>query len=200
MFGRLTFQAPALLAGAFLLTSVTWADGKMELAGYGGGISIDQGGGTHAIIGGSVGAAIVDKLRVFGEFNYAPLGSASFAGDVEGVSVLAHVSQKLYNFGGGVEYGFGSSTRAVPYVLGAIGIGHSALTGTGTGSMGSVRASADISESSNALYFGGGGGIRLYAGQHWGIKPEFRYQRYQQSEGGGNTFVYTVGLFFQFGK
>lgn len=198
MLGRSIFSA--LLAGAFLSTSVSFGADKIEVAGYGGGISIRDGGGTHALVGGSVAGAVLDKLRLFGEFSFAPLGSASLASSVEGIDVQAHASAKLYNFGGGFDYSFGSSTRAVPYVLGVIGIGHSAIAATGVGTMGTVRATADLSESSNAVYYGGGGGIRLYAGPHWGIKPEFRYQRYQDSGGGVNTFAYTVGLFFQFGK
>src|SRR5439155_23653127 len=50
--------------------SVTWAANKVEVTGYGGGITVDQGGGTHAIVGGSIGAR---RLRT----DFASSGSST---------------------------------------------------------------------------------------------------------------------------
>jgi hypothetical protein len=191
-------RAPVLLSGAFLLASLAYADSSIEIAGYGGGMTLDQSGGTHAVAGGSAGIHF-GKAAVFGEFNYVPLASASASGNVMGISVTSQGSEKLYNFGGGFTYDFGSSTRVVPYVLGVLGVGHSSVKATGSAAnLGPFSISVNASD--NAVYGGGGAGVRLYAGQHWGIKPEVRFQRYQQSGGGGNTVLYTVGLFYQFGK
>lgn len=201
MITRHSFWLLVLLAGASMSSQFLWAQGKPELAGFGGGITIDQGGGTHGVVGGTVGAEIVEKLRVFGELGYAPLGKASFAGNIEGVNVMSVASAKLYNFGGGIDYSFGSSkSKAAPYVVAALGVGHQSLSATGVAGSGTSRVTVDLSDSVNAVYFGVGGGVRLYAGKSWGIKPEFRYQRYHAADGSNNSALYTVGLFYQFGR
>jgi len=76
------------------------------------------------------------------------------------------------------------------------GVGHEVASATATG----AGVSATVSMGSNSAYLGAGGGVRLYAGDHWGVKPEFRYQRYTNSGGSSGSAVYTVGLFYQFGK
>jgi hypothetical protein len=193
MISHKTIRVSCLLAGALLFSAVAFADdGKVEVAGFGGGIALGGGGGTHAIFGGEAGVRVVQHLRLFGEFAVAPLASASLSGG----GVSASASDKLYDIGGGVDYSFGSSKRVVPYALLAVGVGHEVASGSASG--GGISASVSIS--SNSVYLGFGGGVRLYAGNNWGVKPEFRFQRYTDSGGSSNSGVFTVGLFYQFGQ
>jgi hypothetical protein len=188
-----TIRLSCLLAGSLLFTTYAFAqDGKVEVAGFGGGIYLSGGAGTHALVGGSGAVRIVDHLRMFGEFSYSELGSAS-ASD-EGVS--ATVKNKLYSIGGGADYSFGSSKRVVPYVLAAGGVGHQTVGLSA--SVGGTTASANVA-TSNSAYVGVGGGVRIYAGDNWGFKPEVRFQRYSGADG-GSSGVFTVGIFYQFVK
>ncbi len=199
MFNRtVVLRGLVLLAGASFFSAITWADG-VEVSGSGGGITLDGGGGTHAVIGATGAYRLGDHVHLFGEFSYSTLASSSFSTSASGVSVTGNARVKLANFGGGADYSFRSSEAKVrPYITGALGVGHFYGTGSGTGSNG-VSANVSIGVT-NALYSGVGGGIRLYLGQHWGLKPEVRYQRYQSSLIGSNTVQYTVGLFYEFGK
>lgn len=186
-----------LLAGASIFSTITWAAGA-EVSGYGGGITLDGGGGTHAVVGATGAFRLGDHVHLFGEFGYSTLASSAFSTSANGVTVTGNASVKLANFGGGADYSFRSSeARVRPYVTVALGDGHFYGTGSGTGSNGN-SASVSISVT-NALYSGVGGGLRLYVGKHWGFKPEVRYQRYQSSLIGSNTVQYSVGLFYQFG-
>jgi hypothetical protein len=95
-----------------------------------------------------------------------------------------------------VNYSLGSSEKFVPYVLGALGVGRQSLGLSA--SAGGSSASENLA-TSNSAYLGVGAGARIFVGDSWGFKPEFRYQRYTGSQG-GNSAVFTVGLFYQFGK
>jgi len=193
MISHKTILVSCLLAGTLLFTTAAFAeDGKGEVAGFGGGIAMTGGAGTHALVGGSAGVRIVTHLRLFGEFTYSQLGS--YSASEEGVS--ASVKDKLYGFGGGVDYSFGSSKRLVPYFVAAVGAGHESLGVSA--SAGGATASENLA-TSNSVYLGVGGGVRFYAGDNWGIKPEVRYQRYSGSNGGSSA-VFTVGIFYQFGQ
>jgi hypothetical protein len=201
MLRKYRVQLLAISTGVLIFSSVLSAQGNPEVAVFGGGTTFDQEGGTHPVLGGSFSAEIRGRLRLFGEFDYISLGKATFSGDIAGVSVSSTAKARLYDFGGGVDFSFRrGSSKAAPYLIAAAGLGHQSLSATGVGVMGTSRATVDYSESANAAHFGVGGGIRLYAGRNWGIKPEFRYQRYQSSEGNNNALFYTVGLFFQFGR
>jgi hypothetical protein len=199
MFNRsVVLRGLVLLAGASIFSTISWADG-VEVSGSGGGVTLDGGGGTHAIIGATGAYRLGDHIHLFGEFGYSTLASSSFSTSANGVTVTGNASVKLANFGGGADYSFRSSEAKVrPYITAELGVGHFYGTGSGTGSNGN-SASVSIGVT-NALYYGVGGGVRLYVGQHWGFKPEVRYQRYQSSLIGSNTVQYSVGLFYQFGK
>jgi hypothetical protein len=167
-------------------------DTRAEVAIYGGGLHYGSGAGTHAAVGGAVGFNAARNFQLFGEANYVPLGSyhSSFGG------VTESGSSKLLNFGGGVQASFGPhNSKAIPYALGVVGEGH-AITSASTSSAG---FSASSSVSGNSVYAGVGGGLKILAGSTWGFRPEFRYQRHVQN-GGANTLMFTVGLFFGFVK
>jgi len=193
MFTQKTSRAHWLLAGTLLFSISALAQGgKGEVVGFGGGTSLSGGAGTHGLFGGSAGARLTDHMHVFGEFAVVPLATASAT--MEGVT--ANGSEKLYNFGGGVDYSFGSSERAVPYVLVAGGLSHDSASATANAAGYTVTVGA----SANAAYYGAGGGMRLYIGKKWGIKPEVRFQRYTGSGSSTIGVDFAVGLFYQFGQ
>jgi len=165
-------------------------EGKLEATVFGGGTRYGQQLGTHAIVGGAFGVNANHHLQLFGEFSYVPLGSATAS--YSGVSASA--SEKMLDFGGGVLASFGGS-RVRPYVLGAFGDGHDSVAGTGS----AAGYSVSVSTSANSVYAAVGGGARVFLGQSWGLRPEFRYQRYLQN-GGLNVATFTMGFFFGFGK
>jgi len=169
-----------LLAGASVLSVIAWAGGA-EVSGSLGAITIGQGGGTHAVYGGAGGVRIGDHIHLFGEVNHSTILTLTDSG-VTG-------NAGLTNFGGGADFSFGSPTSKVrPYVTAALGVGHFYASAQGV--------SLTIT---NSAYTGFGGGVRVYVGEHWGVKPEIRFQRYLSSLFQVNSAVYTVGLFYQFG-
>jgi hypothetical protein len=159
------------LAG-LVAASTTLARAEGEISGYGG---LAHLGGTHGIVGGMAGTNVMDRLHLFGEFNYVPLGSSLGA------------SAKMINFGGGVQFKFGAPGGPFdPYVAGMVGNGRTSAKYLG------------ISASENSIYAGMGAGFRYRVGSNWGIRPELRYQRYLQ-HGGGNMLQVTAGIYYQFG-
>ncbi len=193
---RQTLRGLVLLAGASIFSTITWAGG-VEVSGFGGGITLDGGVGTHAAYGGSAAYLLGDNVHLFGEFSYTTLASET----VSSGTTTANAAVNLASYGGGADYSFGSpSSKLRPYVLAALGVGHF----YGNGSSGGTSVSLGIT---NDIYAGIGGGIRLYLGKHWGLKPEVRYQRYNSSQssllgatiGSSNSVQYTVGVFYQFG-
>ncbi len=147
---------------------------------------MDSGIGSHPSYGGAAAARLGDKIHIFGEYSRATLLTETVS------SVTA--SGKLANYGGGADYSFGSLRSKVrPYVMAALGVGHFYVTGDGISST-----------VTNALYSEVGGGVRLYLGKHWGIKPGIQYRHYNSSNSGlvggnvgsSNAVQYTAGVFF----
>jgi hypothetical protein len=151
------------------------ADGesyKSEIAGFG---AIEHfGDGTHAMFGGQVGRALGKRSLIFGETSYTP----------------APFGQKLVSLASGLNIGLGGSDRLVPYF--------SVLGGFARQS-GVSFANVDFG-SANMAMFGGGFGARYFIGSRWGVKPEFRLQRYLGGGAGGNTFTLGGGVFYRFGQ
>jgi hypothetical protein len=179
-------------------SAVARADKSGEIAGFGGGFTMSDGGGTNALVGATVGGKIADTLRLFGEFGYSPLGSfsggvADIASGVSGLDVTAKA--RLYQVGGGMDLSLPGGSRATPYIVVATGWGRINVTGSAR----SGTQNVSVTLNSNALYLGVGGGVRLYAGRNWGVKPEFRYQRYASTDGNANSYQFTAGVFYQFG-
>lgn len=190
-----TLRGLVLLAGASIFSTITWAAG-IEVSGFGGGVTFDDGGGTHGIGGAAAAVSLGDNLHVFGEFAFSTLATAS----ASEAGITANGTDNLLNFGGGVDYSFGSSgSKLRPYVTAAFGLGHQIASASAN----AAGYAINISQTANSLYTGFGGGVRLYLGKSWGLKPEVRYQRYTgvgSSAGtGSNSVQYTVGLFYQFG-
>jgi hypothetical protein len=166
-------------------------DTKAEVTVFGGGFHFGS-GGTHPALGGYFGFNAFTRVQLFAEAGYVPLGS--YGTSLAGVS--ASGSDRLFNVGGGALANIGPrSSKAAPYILAAVGDGHQSISGSGTVAGYGFSSSA----SSNSIYAGAGAGVRVHIGDSWGIRPEFRYQRYVQN-GGANGVMFTVGLFYGFLK
>ncbi len=179
--GGFFFRILVVLAAASAAPAVIWAGGA-EVSGFGGGMTLGGGLGTHGVFGGSAAVRIGDHIHVFGDIDHSTILSESISG-VTGTAGLT-------NFGGGLDYSFGPSTSKLrPYVTAGLGAGHFSA------GAGGVNVSIG-----NSVYSAFGGGVRVYVGEHWGVKPEVRFQRYLSSVAQGtNGAIYTVGLFYQFG-
>jgi hypothetical protein len=171
------------------------AAGSFELSGNGGitnltGVDSQKGHGAFGFTG-------VYKLNQYvavgAEYNYLSLGSLSVTGITE--------NGNLQMYGALARAAIFSNRFAAPYV---------ALSGGGnrlhaTASAGNVSDSA----SQKGGYFSAGGGVSIFLGHGFGIRPEYRYERQQLaattvngtpvSGGGQNDMRGTVALFYQFG-
>ena len=194
--GKCDWKTMAAVAAITLgCATQTWASGG-EVAVFGGGIAFSGGGGSHGMAGGSVGANVSDKIHIFGEASYVPLGSSNFGGSYSGISVSSKASAKMLQFGGGLQYLFAEKdAKLAPYLTAVAGDARQTFSASSSAAGVSVTSSG----SSSTLYVGGGAGLRYSVGSNWGIRPEIRYQRYLQN-GGGGAFSFVLGAFFQFGK
>jgi hypothetical protein len=134
----------------------------------------------------SGGVNVTKQVAILGEFNYLPLATAASG-------YTGSLDDQMY--GGAVRYSPIKSNKFVPYVV--VGGGLSRL---------SVSASAQgvtATVSHNGNYVGVGGGISIYAGRNWGIRPEYRWNRQSQTYNGVNYAINastgTVAIFFQWG-
>lgn len=176
MFSKSKFRMSLTLFGAMVLASTcTFAETERapgEVSGYVGIDAIGQQGGSHPVVGGTVGFG--NRVHVFGDFNYVPLSSERGSG-----------TPRVVDFGGGMHFTFPTrNAKVAPYFLVGGGAGQFSAFG----------------DSETHVYFAFGGGLRYYVGENWGVRPEFRYQRYQAVEGGLNTAIIGIGVFYRFGK
>jgi hypothetical protein len=179
------FSLVALLAACAVCSPAQVIPHSGDLAFDGGYSYIGKGNNFNTTsinrytLGFSGGANLNEYVTVIGEYNHFSMPQ------VQGVNM------GMSGYGGAVRFNLASKGRVVPY--GVFGGGGARLTASESG----------VGVSSNGGYFGGGGGANLYLGKNWGIRPEFRYNRYFYTFDGinGNTNVLTAaaGVFFQFG-
>ena len=179
------FSLVALLAACAVCSRAQVAPHSGDLAfdaGYsniGKGTNFNTTAVNRYTLGFSGGANVNQYLTAIGEYNYFSMPP------VQGVNF------NMQGYGGAVRFNLATKGKVVPY--GVFDGGGARLTGSQSG----------VSVTSNGGYFGGGGGASLYLGKNWGVRPEFRYNRYFYTFGGinGNTNVLTAtaGVFYQFG-
>jgi opacity protein-like surface antigen len=188
----------AVLVLTFLFPAPVRAQGKVEVAGYGGGSVFSDEGGTHAIVGGAAGYDATPHVHVFGEFGYIPLSSERLSGTAAGQSFSASGNARWMQFGGGIHVHFrpvGPESKAVPYMVIPVGVGRASVSASVRGQ----GVNISESESSSHFYTGAGAGLRYFAGRNWGIRPEFRWVQ-AFGEESGHMLVFQVGVFYQFGR
>jgi hypothetical protein len=183
-----------LLASSSLALAQGIAPGSVDVAGTVGYAHVD--GVTsknHFTFGPAAVYNLNPEVAVGGEYSYTPLGSETLFG--------ATGSEHLQLFGPVARFSFTQSSRAVPYVVVAGGAvdEYAAVTYEGL----------KVAASQKGYYFAFGGGVSLFAGAGWGIRPEFRYARQHFNETnidgtlfesfGQNDIQATVSIFRQFG-
>jgi opacity protein-like surface antigen len=152
-------------------------------------------GDSHPFFGGSGAYNVTSNFTVLGEYFYMPLGSYNCAPDaVHALGVhpdalcIGSTSEHVQHYGGAVRYNFLSKTRIVPYLVGGFG---------------GARGSGDNFASVNGYDFSAGGGVSFYCGHNWGVRPEFRYMRFEFSAGGttvgSNAPAESGSVFYQWG-
>jgi hypothetical protein len=150
-------------------------------------------GNRHVNFGGT-GLYNLNEITGVGfEYTYQDMGSLT-QGGVTG-------SEHLQLFGPVARIALAKSDRVVPFVAAAVG-------GASLHAVASAQ-NVSVGASQNGFYFGFGGGATIYAGNNWGIRPEFRYERQHFnstsidgiaiSSFGQNDAQGTVALFYQFG-
>jgi len=146
----------------------------------------------HASFGGSMGLNS-GRAGIAGEYFYLPMGSITESGVVG--------KENIQQFGVALRLSLLNKARANPYVVVAGGFDRLTATAASSG------LSASASQSGG--YVGFGGGADLLLAPHWGIRPEFRWERQQFAAtnvggidvagGGLNDVRGTVGLFYTWG-
>jgi hypothetical protein len=182
------FLGIALPVVCFLVSAAAWG----QVAPHSGDLAFDAGysyigKGTNFnttdinryTLGFSGGVNLSQYIAVIGEYNYFSMPQ------------VEAVNMDMMGYGGAVRFNLVSKGKVVPY--GLFGGGGARLTASESGA----------SVSSNGAYFGAGGGVSLFLGKNWGVRPEFRYNRFHYSfegvTGDTNVLAATGGIFFQFG-
>ncbi len=152
-------------------------------------VGIVSGIGTHGSFGGGLGVALNPRFLGYGEFSYIPLGSAS--NSLPAFGLQAGGSARAFNFNVGGQYRFSRSGEMEPYAGAGLGVLHA--SSNYSTSFGGMTISGE--GSSNDLYFNVGGGLRYFANDRWGLRPEFMIFA------GSNTYVRIgAGIFYHFGR
>jgi hypothetical protein len=183
-----------LLAASGVARGQGVAAGSIELAGNVGFSSLKGADSDRHVVFGGSGAYNLSQLVAIGfEYSYNPLGSLTEDG--------ATASEHLQLYGPVARFSLAESNRVVPYVL--VAVGGSSLEAVAS------DENVSVSAAQHGYYFGAGGGVALYAGSQWGIRPEFRYERQQfnattidgdqVASYGQNEYQGSVALFYQFG-
>jgi hypothetical protein len=154
--------------------------GTAEVGGHAGAKWL-EGTGTKFAVGGNSYVALNQRIWVGGELTYSPIADFGLSTGDLNISVKA----KLVDFSGNMQINLTTGGKVVPYLVGGLGAGRFSLSGVG--------------QDFRATRFAGNAGIglRCYAGENWGIRPEFKLIKYKD---GVSSVQFSLGLFFQFGK
>jgi hypothetical protein len=197
---RPVFRGWTAIAALCFLSAYGLAAG-VEVEGYGGGMTLAQGLGSHPMAGTQAGIRLSKRLTLLGEFGYTPLLSNTQQVTESGVTATGTATLKMLTYGGAVDFSFTSQSRLRPYAVFAVGGEHMWASASG-----SAPGAATVNLSlglGNGVYFGVGGGVRVYVGKKWGFRPEVRYMPIYMSVLGSSTYVntvsYTGAFFFEIG-
>lgn len=201
MAKRTLAKAGVSLGLSIVVLSVPFCFGQSRGYGMGTGeVSFGAGFGNlngvdnnkHTSFSGSAGFNS-GRAAISGEYSFLPMGSITDSGVV--------AKENLQQFGVALRLSLLERGRALPYFLVAGGFDRLTATASTSG------LSASASQSGG--YVGIGGGANLLLAPHWGVRPEFRWERQQFAAttvggvpvagGGLNDVRGMVGLFFTWG-
>jgi opacity protein-like surface antigen len=154
--------------------------GAAEVGGHVGVKWLD-GTGTKFAAGGSSYFALNRRIWVGGELTYTPLANLDLNTNTYSVSVHA----RLLDFAGNIQVNLATGGKVVPYLVGGLAGGRFSMSGF------------EEDFTATRLAVEAGIGLRYYAGEKWGIRPEFKFIKYKE---GVSSVRFAVGLFCQFGK
>lgn len=145
--------------------------------------------GSKWVAGGGVAKAVSEHVLITGDVVYNRLISTTIDVSIPGAgSTAIHLTDGFLMMTGGAQYQFGESgSKLRPYVAGAGGIAME-LASASAPSVGTVRTTA------SHLTFEAGGGARLFLGEKWGLRPDFRWVHVP----GINFTRATAAVFVQF--
>jgi opacity protein-like surface antigen len=202
VFVGLCFSASILLVSSAPVQAQVLAHSGEVAGNFGYATVLNSGnpdGDSHPFFGGSGAYNVTSNFTVLGEYFYMPLGSYNCAPpdavhalgvhpDVDFQECIGSTSEHVQHYGGAVRYNLLSKTRIVPYLVGGVG---------------GARGSGDNFTSVNGYDFSAGGGVSFYIGHNWGVRPEFRYMRFEFSAGGttvgSNAPAESGSVFYQWG-
>lgn len=148
-------------------------------------ITTDPGSSAKWLAGGHVGTSLGSRVFVTFDVLTSRISNPSFRGTVLVQSFTASLGLMLTEYLGGVQY-IVRQGRVAPYVAGGFGIAR--LSATVSGSI-----PTDISVNENDVATNFGGGVRLFTGSAWGVRPDFRIVRVPEE----TYFRVGVGVFYQ---
>jgi outer membrane protein with beta-barrel domain len=201
LFSTQQIRILVVAIGGFTIAALQAAEpGVGEVSGFGGIVSM--GGSTHANAGGASGVNLGRFVHLFGEVSYMAKGTESYQVSNGATRTSVSVSGRLMNYGGGVQIRIPTGTRIEPY--GLFGCGYGQMKRDLNAASGAANP---IPDSAHNVYTAAGVGARVFLGAHWGIKPEFRYQKYyginvsndDPVHDRGRAIAATTGIFYQFG-
>ena len=180
-----------LLAASSLALAQGIAAGSGEVSGTIGYARVNGVTSFNHFAFGGAGIYNLNQVVAVGfEYSYTPLGSETISG--------ANASAHLQTYGGVARISFSESSDVIPYAL----VGFGGIDEKAVASFEAISASA----SQKGYYYALGGGVTIYVGPGWGIRPEYPYERQQfvantQSGAfGQNDSQALVSLFYQFGS
>jgi hypothetical protein len=203
-----------LVASIFVLGSAAYAAelqrGNVEVAGFGGGLLLNEGGGTRPAVGTGVAVAVTSRLLIYGQYLNIRLGSGSFVDPAEytGYTITGNtVKGSADAIQTGIHYSLPTaSQKVVPYIIGGLAVVTSKGSGVVTYQWKSYNYTYTYTdnyadESYTGLGVEGGVGVRIYLNDNLGFRPEFKYGVYYMSD----LITYkaatlTAGIFYQFGR
>jgi hypothetical protein len=200
-----------LCIGASFLLALSYPLRAQGIAASSGDISGNVGfssltgvdGNKHVNFGGSAGINLWRQITILGEYTYMPMGTlteSSTGGN--GIPMPDFGSLSYQTIGGAARFNMSGSRIVIPYAI--VGFGYARqsasatlLPGAGIGVLGGS------SSSYNGEYMNFGGGASIFLGKHYGLRPEFRYERQEfyasGNSAGQNVALGTVSFFYQFG-
>ena len=169
------------------LPSDQFADAFVQGLRLAGGRNITSTPGSSAkwLAGGHLGAGFGSRTIVTFELVTSQISNPSFRGSILAQPFAASLGLRLTEYLGGVQYTLAPG-RVAPYVAAGLGIARLSATVSG-----SLPGDISISQSDVATNFGGG--VRLFTGSAWGVRPDFRVVRVPDE----TYFRTSVGVFFQ---
>lgn len=163
--------------GGFAATPLTAAFAQGLRLGGIRNVSTERGSSTKWLLGGGVGIGVTSRVLVTFDGSMNRIASPSFSGTAVGRPVSISMRATLFEYVGGVQYLL-AKANVEPYLAAGIGVARLRVSANAT------NVGVDTSATESDVVSNFGGGVRLYVGSSWGIRPDVRVVRLP-----GETFL-----------